>query len=428
MARIPSPRRPSALPALRRTRVPPALSRGAETLAGAPILDEVAGDLGVVLWRSLRNVALWAATPAGYRGALFAGDAAAARENDLSRLAVDAELVAPLSVIVRLLESPAGMDMARVVNACRRVAMWAEQHGYLATALEWAQAAAQAAPQSAGLAYAVGRLARRRAEYDRAESWYARAIVQARRARDWRTYASAYSGLGNMAVQKGNFPWAKRAHARCLKAALRHGLSDLAGSAYHNLFVTEIETGAGLEADVLAERAFRQFGPNHDQLPRLGYDVAYHWMLEGLFEQALRVGLALERRFETPAECAVAISMVARSAGGMGDRAAFHDARARLDALLSDGCAEETAARSLLGVAYGAASLSDWPLAETYGERALHLANERREGRVVLAAESALDLVRTRSAAAAPADRSGAAALADELVAALGGGGALVPA
>lgn len=413
--------RMTRMPASRRTRIPPAITRGAETLPGAPILDEVSGDLGVVLWRSLRNVTLWSSTPAASRGALFAGAAAGMREDDLARLEVDAELVAPLSVMVRLLEAPGGMELLRVVNACRRVSLWAEQRGYLATALEWAQAAAHTAPQSAGLAYAVGRIARRRAEYDRAESWYARAIVQARRAGDWRTYATAYSGLGNMAVQKGNFPWAKRAYLRCLKAALRHGLEDLQGATYHSLFVTEIETGAGPGADALAEQAFRALGPGHPDLPRLAYDVAYHWMLEGLCEEALRVGKALERHFETPAERAVALGLIARSGGGSGDRAAFHGARNRLDALLETGTAEETAARSLLGVAYGAASLDDWPLAEEYGNRALRLAQERREGRVVMAAEAALDFVRSRPAAASPPNYPGAATLADQLVAALSG-------
>jgi tetratricopeptide (TPR) repeat protein len=427
MARM-QPRAPFR-PASRRSRVPSAITRGPETLPGAPILDEVGGDLGVVLWRSVRNVALWAATPPAHRGRLFAGAAAGMREDDLARLEVDPELVAPLSMMVRLLENPAGLELSRVVNACRRVALWAEQRGSLATALEWAQAAALAAPQSAALAFAVGRLARRRAEYDRAESWYARAIVQARRARDWRMYATAYSGLGNLAVQKGNFPWAKRAYVRCLKTALRHGLADLQGSAYHNLFVTEIETGAGLQANALAERAFRALGPHSPELPRLAYDVAYHWMLEGLSDQALRVGRALERHFDTPAERAVALGLIARSAGGSGDRAAFDGARARLDALVERGTAEETAARALLGVAFGAASLGDWPLAEGYGERALRLANTRREGRVVLAAEAALDFVRSRPAAAAPPECPSAVWLADELVAALAGaGGDLVPA
>lgn len=421
--------RMSRMPASRRTRIPPAVTRGAETLPGAPILDEVSGELGVALWRSVRNVALWASTPPASRGALFAGPAAAIREADLARLDVDPELVAPLSVMVRLLESPGGMELIRVVNACRRVSLWAEQRGYLATALEWAQAAAQAAPQSAALAYGVGRLSRRRAEYDRAESWYARAIVAARRARDWRTYATAYSGLGNMAVQKGNFPWAKRAYQRCLNAAERYGLGDLQGAAYHNLFRAEIETGAGARADGLAERAFRALGAGHPDVPRLAYDVAYNWTLEGLFAEALRLSQVLERHFEAPSERVLVLGLVGRSSGGADDRRAFAGARARLDALLRTGTPEDAAARGLLGMAYGAASLSDWPLAEDYGRQALERALVRREGRVMLEAEAALDFVRSRSGVATLPESPGATALADVLVAALGDdGGALVPA
>jgi tetratricopeptide (TPR) repeat protein len=416
-------------PAARRTRVPPAITRGAETLAGAPILDEVSGDLGVVLWRSVRNVMLWAATPATHRGALFAGAAAGIREQDLARLEVDAELVAPLSVMVRLLESPGGMDVARVVNACRRVSLWAEQRGHLATALEWAQAAAGVAPQVAGLAYTVGRIARRRAEYDRAESWYARAIVQARRTGDWRTYATAYSGLGNMAVQKGNFPWAKRAYLRCLKASLRHALHDMEGPAYHNIFRAEIETGAGCSADVWAERAFRALGSRNPDLPRLAYDVAYNWSLEGLFAPALRLSRVLEQHFEAPSERLLVLGLVGRSAGGAGDRAAFDAARARLDRMLDARVPEDAAARGLLGMAYGAASLSDWPLAEGYAVQALERARVRREGRVVFEAEAALGFVRSRPGAATPPERPAAGALADAMVAALvGDEGALVPA
>ncbi|HEX6037517.1 hypothetical protein [Longimicrobium sp.] len=404
------------------------MTRGSESLPGGPVLDEVAGDLGVALWSALRNVTTWAATPPARRAGLFAAPSAARREEELSRLEVDAELVAPLSVMVRLLENPVGMELSRLVNACRRIALWAEQRGHLGTALEWAQAAAVAAPQSAGLAYAVGRLARRRAEYDRAESWFARAIVQARRAQDWRTYALGYSGLGNLLVQKGNFPSAKRAHGRCLKAALRHGMTTLQGDAYHDLFVTEIETGAGPAADALAERSMHAYGAGHPKLPRLAFDVAYHWMLEGLFPEALRLALALEPHFPAPAERALALSMITRSGGGAGDRTAFHGARERLDALLATGAGADSAARALLGVAYGAASLGEWTLAEDYGQQALRVAAERREGKIVVAAEAALDFVRARARVAAPSDRPTAARLADEMVAALSAPGTLVPA
>jgi tetratricopeptide (TPR) repeat protein len=396
MSSIPPPRS-TRLAVPRRNRVPPAITRGPENMPGAGILEEIPGDLGVTLWRSVRNVSLWAATPPHKRGALFCGTAADVREADMGRLEVDAELVAPLSVMVRLLESPATMDVPRLVNACRRISAWAEQRGSLATALEFMQAAAQAAPQVAALAYAVGRLARRRAEYDRAESWYGRAIVQARRSCDWRIYALSYSGLGNLNMQKGNFPVARRAQMRGLRAALRHDLTDLQGIAYHDLFLNHVETGGeSAEVTSLASRAFNAYGPDHPFVPRLVYDVAYHWGLEGYFGEALRLALALEHWFESPAENALVLGLIARAAGGSDDARAFENARQKVEEVLRGGVGHDAAARSLLGVSYGAASLRRWALAEEAALRALEIANERREGRVVLAAESALEFARTR--------------------------------
>src|SRR5215213_2889920 len=76
----------------RRQRVPPALTRGSERVDGISILDEVSGDLGLLLWRSARNVTLWAETPAEQRATLFPDDAARSRIVDLARADVHPEL------------------------------------------------------------------------------------------------------------------------------------------------------------------------------------------------------------------------------------------------------------------------------------------------------------------------------------------------
>jgi len=68
----------------RRQRVPPALTRGIERVDGISILDEISGDLGLVLWRSVRNVLLWAETPAAARASLFVGSAARTRQQETS--------------------------------------------------------------------------------------------------------------------------------------------------------------------------------------------------------------------------------------------------------------------------------------------------------------------------------------------------------
>jgi tetratricopeptide (TPR) repeat protein len=336
--------RPAAPAAKRRTRVPPALTRGAEAMPALGIVEEVAGELGVVLWRCARDVVLWASTPPARRSGLFTGTAAERRTRQLEALSVDPELAAPLAVMARLLESPAAIPERLLVNACRRLALWAEQQGHLATAVEFMQAGALVAPESAALAYAVGRLARRRAEYDRAESWYARAIVQARRGGKHGVYARAYSGIGNLYYQRGNFPAAKRAYLRCLKASDRFGLDELRGSAYHDLFGVELETGAGPDTEVFAELALSAYGANSRAVARLAFDVAYHWILRGRFSEALRVAQALAPHFHEAAERALVLSMIGRSAGGAGEAATFRDAAGRLDGLLRSGAGEDSAA------------------------------------------------------------------------------------
>lgn len=392
--------RPAATAAKRRTRVPPALTRGPEAMPALGIVEEVPGELGVVLWRCARDVVLWASTPPARRGGLFTGTAAERRTGQLEALSIDPELAAPLAVMARMLESPAGIPERLLVNACRRLALWAEQRGHLATALEFVQAGAVVAPESAALAYAVGRLARRRAEYDRAESWYARAIVQARRGGEHGVYARAYSGIGNLYYQRGNFPAAKRAYLRCLKASDRFGLDELRGSAYHDLFGVELETGAGPDTERFAELALAAYGANSRAVARLAFDVAYHWILQGRFSEALRVAQALAPHFHAAAERALVLSMTGRSAGGAGEAAMFRDAAGRLDALLRSGAGEDSAGRALLGLAFGAASLADWAVAESYAERAVRAGRARGEGKIVLAAEAALDSIQRRSAMA----------------------------
>jgi hypothetical protein len=74
-------RQPSAVP--RRWCVPTAIMRGpGETVDGSGILAESSGDLGLLLWRTARDVMLWGGTPPNQRGNLFAdgsGDARVAR-------------------------------------------------------------------------------------------------------------------------------------------------------------------------------------------------------------------------------------------------------------------------------------------------------------------------------------------------------------
>lgn len=414
-------RRPPATP--RRPRVPPVLTRGTERFEGLAILDELTDDLGLVLWRSLRNVLTWARTPAGQRAGLFAGAAAPIRQGDLAHLSLDPELHAPLSVIVALLEAPEKADMSRLSNACRRVALWAEDRGSLATALDYAQAAATVAPDVALLSYHVGRVARRLADYDRAEGWFLRAIIQGRQQKDWRAYALAFSGMGNLFVQKGNFPEARRFHERCLRAAVRHSQTEVAGIAAHDLFVVAAETGAFDDAEHHAGQALELYGPGHPRVPRLAKDLAYLWVLRGYFARALEVTRALLASFTTPADRLFVFGDMARAAGGAGDRASFFWAAEQVWQTERSGAAADVIARALLDLASGATSLDEWTVAEQAAQRAMEIAAERKEGKVVVTAESMLDFVgrrmRVEPPASTPGEKASTHVLAAQFVRAL---------
>ncbi len=400
----------------RRQRVPPALTRGIERVEAISILDEIPGDLGLTLWRSARNVLLWAETPAGSRAALFAGAAARTRRDELVHADVDPELRAPLSVFTDLLRDPAGADVLRLVNACRRVAAWAEQRGAMHTVLEFSQAAALVSPDSAALAFIVGRVARKLAEYDRAESWYTRATVQGREAQDWNAFTSALAGMGNLHFQRGNFPAARRLHRRCLAAATRHGVRELVAASYHNLFDIEVATEAGPDTETLAARALASYEPDNENVHRLAYDVAMYWMLRGEFASALQVALALADVIDEPAVRPIVQGLVGRAAGALGDREMFAAAAARVDDLLSDPAIPgETAARTLLGLAHGALSLGDAQAAASYADEAMSIARKRGEGRVSIEAEAVLEAARRETASSIRNSRSAQGSAATEL-------------
>ncbi|HET7463810.1 MAG TPA: tetratricopeptide repeat protein [Longimicrobium sp.] len=392
-------------------------------MAAISILDEIPGDLGLVLWRSARNVLLWAETPASSRGELFTGQAGRGRVELLAQVSAEPELRAPLLVVADLLARPGAATLLRVVNACRRLALWAEQRGALATALEFMQAAALASPDAASLAFGVGRLARRLADHDRAESWYTRAVVQARENQDWRSYASALAGIGNLHVQRGNYPAARRVHLRCLQAATRHQVRELVAAAYHNLFDVEVETQAGMEAETLAARALAAYDPQNPAVRFLAHDLAHHWNLRGNYAGALKIAMALEPVSANLPIAPLVQSLIARAAGGLGDWTSYTLAISRVDELLSDPAVpEETAARTLLGVAHGAFNIGDTRAAAGYAEEAMSIARKRSEGRVALEAEALMEAARRATAmpkaepAAAPAV---AVPLADEFVSVL---------
>jgi tetratricopeptide (TPR) repeat protein len=394
----------------RRWRTPPAILHGGEAFEGASVLDEMEGPLGALLFQLARDVYVWGSTPPEAREGLFEPGA----EGDLGALLraadADLQLETALLALVRMTGAPEGTTDEQVAVACQHVAHWADQNAHLETAIAFAQGAAVVLPAEAALSYAVGRLARRRAEYARAETWYRRAIALGRQSGDWATYSMAYGGLGNLYMQRGKLATARRFHLRALRAARRHSMRGLHGSALHDLAALASEAGQPREAERLARQAFEMYGPEHPRLVILAADMAYFWIEGGRFRAALTVLQALVHHLQRREERVMAQANLVRAAAGAGERRLFEQTWDEVWDRMSRTQSLENAATVMLELAHGAAMLGEHERAEAAAERAVQVARERGEARVLLTAESVLDKVRrsrglkARAATADPAE------------------------
>jgi tetratricopeptide (TPR) repeat protein len=379
----------------RRWRTPPPLTRGSETLEGMDILREVGGEAGILLWQAYRNVMFWATAEPAERGKLFSAEAGQKRMTELLDAAIPTDLLEPLVAVGRMLSTPESTTGEAIAEACRALSAWAEQQGYEATSLSFTQAAALAAPHRATLAHAVGKLARRRGDMARAETWFRHAIMVARQTSDWDSYVRAYLGLGTLLMVRGNYPQAHRMHVKALRAARRKGLVKLQGAALHDLFVIATETNRPEQALEYARAAFRAYGPDHAEMPKLAHDIAYFWMNQGQFGRALPVFLALAPYFKGTPDEFRSHAHVARAAGGKGDRDLFRREWNEAMKLSRQPEVEKYLADALLELGLGASSLSEWDRAEQALERAIEVSQKRGETMVRMRAEGVLESVRS---------------------------------
>ncbi|HEX5725531.1 MAG TPA: tetratricopeptide repeat protein [Longimicrobiaceae bacterium] len=376
----------------RRWRVPPALTHGEDVFEGLSVLEEVNGELGLLLWQSLRDALLWGQASIAERTTVFTPGAEPSRLAAILAAGAPAAVEPALRTLARMLGSAADMREENVSLACREVSEWADGQGLLAVSLAFAQAAAIVTPGDAAGSYQVARLARRRAEHARAESWYRRTIALARQAGDWSIYSLSFVGLGQLYTSRGNFPAARRFYTRALRAASRNSLWTVVGLSHHGLFVLEAETGRVDAAEEQCALALRAYGPGHPRLPALAQDLASFWIDRGNFAQALPVLRAVAPKL-LPRERVVSVGGIARAAGNVGDADRFHEAWAEALQLLQREECGEGAAQALLDLARGASALGLWHLAERAGQRALELAEQRNEGKSRLLAESVLETV-----------------------------------
>lgn len=382
---------------LRRWHIPPPLIHGPETLEGGGILNEWESEFGVVLWQAFRDAMLWATTAPEHREEMFAHAGGISRAAGSVAADVDARLSASLHLFRQLNSESGTIRDEQVARACRQVSEWAEEGGYLGTALAFAQNAALAARSDAAAAFWVATLSVRMNDHARAEVWFRRSIGLARQARNWRMYSHAFSGLGNLYMRRGNLPAAKRLHTRALRGAKRGGMRREQAGALHDLFAVAVETSNPIEAEKFARLALDAYGNRNERVHVLAHDVAYFWMEQGQFGRAKSVFQAVLPLIDRPVERLFVLADLARAAAGMGDEVTADGAAEEAWRLAVMPEVETGAASALLELARGYLSLGRLDEARTAAALSAQCAIKYREGKVRFAAESVLDAITTAS-------------------------------
>lgn len=392
--------------------VPPGLLVSDEPFEGYHILDELRDELGVLLWQSARDVDLWAAAPAEKRAELFAAGSLRARADRISAdVPPDSPARPLLETLAQVLGGVVRGGTVEVADLCGELSRWASERGLPRTALAWAQRAALAAPEEAGPAYAVGVVARRAADYRRAETWFRRSLALARRNRDWKYYGLAHLGIANMYMQRGDAPRARARLLKALRSARRYGVWTVKPLALHDLFCIAA-TGEDVEQAVTyARAAFRSYGRRHPRLPSLAHDVGRFWLTRGHFERALSIFRAVLPHLQRPQERMLAWSNIAEAAGGAGQPAALERAWSEVWRIIEERDDRERVSEALINVARGAAHLGEAARQEIAASYALTIAIRRKESQERVIAEQLVESARhgrRRSRIEAPGEAAAA--------------------
>jgi hypothetical protein len=155
--------------------VPPAIRRDpGDGLEGDHVLAESPGDFGLLLWRTVRDVTLWADTPLERRGELFREGSRLAL---LAATEIPPEVSAAVDTLHGMLTLGSRADTELVSQCCLQVAAWARRSGLARTAVVFAQAGALVSPWYAEAAVHVGAYARAAGGQEaRAGTWLRRAL------------------------------------------------------------------------------------------------------------------------------------------------------------------------------------------------------------------------------------------------------------
>lgn len=361
------------------------------------VLEQVESAAGLVLWRALVDVRLWASAPAERRD-LFHAPSAEVRERFALARAETPELAPALGTFALLLQAPELLGAGQIADACAFVHAWADERGLVLTALLFAEAAAYVEPDNPARANLAARTARRASEFDRAGTWHLRAYKLAVRAKDDGEKVWALIGGGAMMKAIGRFPEARRYFQRAARGAKATGRRKEAGMAHHDLMSIAVEVGDFRLAEMHTNAALSLYPHDHVRIPALAHDFAFALLRQAHFSAA---SFLLERvvpLIRRPEEQAMVFASLAWAAAGAGRTARHVEAERAAVELV--GIFDQYVASVFLHLAEGWRARGDSERAERFAEAALRAAERREEPHLMREAAELREAIAKRGAVA----------------------------
>jgi tetratricopeptide (TPR) repeat protein len=360
------------------------------------ILPEHDDAGGVLLWRLVRDVELWAGTPVAKRSELFSPGAREVRTARLRESTVPTDIRVLLRSLNRILggapDTPGIEEDA--AHACAGVAQWAREMDAPETAVAYAQAAALCSDR-ARHALLTGVCAREAGQGARAVSWFNRAVALARREPDRRSYAVAFLALGDEAEAAGDTGAARKRYLRAARTARRSADLDLErGRAAYGLFRLAKAAGDTEAADAYARAATSAVMKSQPAAAGLELALAAFWTEHGNPGRVVRILDRLAKLDALPAhERLPAAILRVRATTRTGNLPSARRSWADAWAVAGSAAPGPQLAKPLLELAECAAALGEPGGVEEAGRAALTQASEEDYPRIRAAVLALADVV-----------------------------------
>jgi len=361
--------RPSTARKRRLWSIGPAPRPSAQWFEGYLILEELPTDLGLMIFQWYRGVLLWMDVRQEEAQGLFMPTG--------EDLEVVPELLGVRPVFVGLIETPEGVQRETLCSACSLVSEWASTMGFIATSVQFSEAAALLDPRDPDLCFRAGRANRHFVAYDRAVLWFQRGTGIARRSANWTAYIDCWLGWGNLEIARGRYNEALRQLNRAYRAATKYNLPALGAAAQHDMFMLAVDRQNFGEAYQHALAALALYDSDDPNYPYLIHDLAQTWALDGYGALALPLLVAMRRIIVVPSAQIQIEGNIAGAAGQNGDMDTFFSAWDYVSANATKPLPYVAAA--LVSVAEGAYALKLYRQAAEAATTALRFAKERQE-------------------------------------------------